>query len=472
VLGLVAEGRSNKGIGERLGIAERAVQKHVTAIFTKLELAPGEDDNRRILAVLAYLQPGRPAALMIGLTLVTVVAVLGSGLKTTTTDQIRADYVVDGKGAHRRHLGIGLGVFPAALLTRACRTTASRSRCRSRRWRASLVAALPHTQRGGAGASGGCDPCRRHSIHRREALSMEEDGIARARAGDVELAYETFGAPSDPAVVLVMGLGTQMLHWPDDFCAALVGAGLFVVRFDNRDTGLSTHLHDAPAPDLGALMAGDPSSAAYTLSDMARDTAGLLDALGLHGAHLVGASMGGMIAQVMAIEHPDRVMTLTSIMSTTGDRRVGEPTQAAMGALLAPPARTREEALARAVAGYRIIGSPGFTPDEAGVMDRAGRAFDRAHDPQGVGRQLAAVIASPDRTERLRGLRVPALVVHGRDDPLVGVSGGEATAAAIPGAVLVVVDGMGHDLPRAAWPEIIGPIAALVARAEDERRAA
>jgi pimeloyl-ACP methyl ester carboxylesterase len=205
---------------------------------------------------------------------------------------------------------------------------------------------------------------------------------------------------------------------------------------------------------------------------MAADAVGLLDALGIESAHVVGASMGGMIAQAVAIEHPERVRSLTSIMSTTGDRRVGDATQEAIGALMAPPARTREEAIERAVAGSRIIGSPGYELDEAAVRDRSGRAFDRAHDPLGVARQFVAVLASPDRTPGLRSLRVPTLVIHGREDPLVRLSGGEATAAAIPGSDLVVIDGMGHDLPRALWPRLTDLIIGLVERVEPARRAA
>ena len=290
--------------------------------------------------------------------------------------------------------------------------------------------------------------------------------IRYAPAGDVELAYETFGDRDDPPVLLIMGLATQMLGWPDEFCEALAGRGLYVVRFDNRDIGLSTHLHDAPAPDLQAARKGDTSSASYTLSDMAADTAALLDALGIGSAHLVGASMGGMIAQTVAIEHPQRVRSLTSIMSTTGNREVGGASQEALGALLAPPARNREEAVERAIAAFKIIGSPGYTLDEAALRERAGLSFDRAHDPAGVARQLVGILASGDRTPRLRQLDVPALVIHGEADPLIAVSGGRATAEAIPDAELLVIDGMGHDLPRDLWPRITGAIARLVERAE------
>jgi pimeloyl-ACP methyl ester carboxylesterase len=300
-----------------------------------------------------------------------------------------------------------------------------------------------------------------------------EDGIQRADVGGgIELAYERFGDPSDPPLLLIMGLATQMLGWPDELCAGLAERGLSVIRFDNRDVGLSTHLHDAPPPDLAQALAGDTSSASYTLSDMAADTAGLLDALGVESAHVVGASMGGMIAQTLAIEHPQRVRTLTSIMSTTGDPGVGGASQQALGVLLAPPARDRAEAIERTVATFRVIGSPGYEFDEAGLRERAGLSFDRAYDPVGVGRQLLAILAYGDRTPRLRELRVPTLVIHGEEDPLVRVSGGRATAAAIPGAELVVVDGMGHDLPRALWPAIIERIVALVERGEGERLAA
>jgi pimeloyl-ACP methyl ester carboxylesterase len=280
------------------------------------------------------------------------------------------------------------------------------------------------------------------------------------------LAYERFGDPADPPVLLIMGLGTQMIAWPLGFCEGLVGRGLDVIRFDNRDVGLSTHMHDAPKADVAAAWGGDFSSASYTLWDMADDTAGLLDELGLESAHIVGASMGGMIAQCLAIAHRSRVRSLTSIMSTTGASDVGHPTEAAMGALLAPPATTREEAIERALSGARVIGSPGFELDEAAVTERAGNSFDRGHDPPGVARQLVAIAATGDRTARLRELSVPTLVIHGADDPLVNRNGGEATAAAIPGARLVLLDGMGHDLPRALWPEIVDLIATHVAAAE------
>jgi len=294
---------------------------------------------------------------------------------------------------------------------------------------------------------------------------MQSSGIQRARVGDLDLAYETFGDAGDPPVLLVMGLATQMIGWPDDFCAGLAARGHFVVRFDNRDIGLSTHLHSARAADVLAVLAGDTSSVPYALADLADDTVGLLDALGLDAVHVVGASMGGMIAQLVALRHPERVRSLTSIMSTTGDPTVGGPSEAALAVLLAPPAGDREGAVRRVVDTYRVIGSPGFEFDESVVRDRAGLSFDRAYDPAGVARQLGAVLTTPDRTRDLEAVSVPTLVIHGSADALVNVDGGRAPAAAVPGAELFVVEGMGHDLPREVWPEITDRICALIDRA-------
>jgi pimeloyl-ACP methyl ester carboxylesterase len=294
---------------------------------------------------------------------------------------------------------------------------------------------------------------------------MQSSGIQRARVGDLDLAYETFGNAGDPPVLLVMGLATQMIGWPDDFCAGLADRGHFVVRFDNRDTGLSTHLDSAGAADVLAVLGGDSTSVPYALADLADDTVGLLDALGLDDVHVVGASMGGMIAQLVAVRHPARVRSLTSIMSTTGDPSVGGPSDAALAVLLAPPAGDRENAVQRVVDTYRVIGSPGFEFDESSVRDRAGLSFDRAYDPAGVTRQLGAILTTPDRTRDLKAVSVPTLVIHGSEDALVNVSGGRATAAAVPGAELVVVDGMGHDLPREVWPELTDRICALIERA-------
>jgi pimeloyl-ACP methyl ester carboxylesterase len=295
---------------------------------------------------------------------------------------------------------------------------------------------------------------------------MQSSGVQQAQVGELEIAYETFGEPDDTPVLLVMGLATQMVGWPDDFCRGLADRGLFVVRFDNRDIGLSTHLDDAGAPDIMTVLGGDHSSVPYGLADLADDTVGLLDALGLGSAHVVGASMGGMIAQLVALRHPARVRSLTSIMSTTGDPAVGAPAEAAMAVLLAPPASDREGAVQRAVDTYRVIGSPGFEFDETGLRERAGLSFDRAYDPAGVARQLAAILTTADRTPDLARITAPTLVIHGAEDALVNVSGGRATAAAIPDAELLVVDGMGHDLPREVWPELLDRITALIGRAE------
>lgn len=280
----------------------------------------------------------------------------------------------------------------------------------------------------------------------------------------IDIAYERFGDRTAPPVLLIMGLGAQLIVWPDAFCDQLVGRGLQVIRFDNRDAGQSTHFKQAPFPNIPAVMGGDRSTAPYTLSDMAADTVSLLDTLGIERAHLVGASMGGFIAQTVAIEHPARVLSLTSIMSSTGDRTVGQAQPAAMSIFTASPATSREEAIQRALEASKLIGSPGFPFEPERVAAVAGRAYDRGFDPAGIVRQAAAVIASGDRTPRLRDLRVPTLVIHGLADPLVDPSGGRATAAAIPGARLVEIDGMGHSIPLPLVPRLVDEIAAHVSR--------
>ncbi|MEA2353316.1 MAG: hypothetical protein QOJ14_1730 [Thermoleophilaceae bacterium] len=293
--------------------------------------------------------------------------------------------------------------------------------------------------------------------------------VERAQANGIEIAYEAFGEASDPPLMLIMGIGSQMINWPEGFCEELVGRGLYVVRFDNRDAGESTHLDEAGKVDISAVLNGDTSSAPYTLSDMADDVAGLLDALEIDGAHIVGASMGGMIAQTFALEHGDRTRSLISIMSTTGDPELPGATEEAQAVLLQPSAQSREELIERSVASYRVLGSPGFEIDEDYLRERAGRSWDRGYDPPGFGRQLAAIYASGNRSERLRSLRVPTLVIHGEDDPLIRLTSGQATAAAIEGAELLTIPGMGHDLPRGAWPQIVDAMAALVERVERER---
>ena len=287
--------------------------------------------------------------------------------------------------------------------------------------------------------------------------------------GDIEVAYNTLGDATDPPVVLISGLGAQLIAWEDDFCQQLVDRGLFVIRFDSRDVGLSSHLADRPT-SASAETAGAAPAAFYTLAQMAADTAGLIDNLGLGSAHVVGISLGGMIAQILAIEHPERVRSLTSIMSTTGHNQVGQPTDVARALFLLPPVTTREDAIDRAMLFNRTVGSPAYPTDETELRDRAVRAFDRAVNPQGVARQLAAAMTTPDRTEDLLRLDLPTLVIHGAEDPVIAVSGGQATAEAIPGAELVVIEGMGHDLPRPLWPTVAERIAALVARAQPRPR--
>jgi pimeloyl-ACP methyl ester carboxylesterase len=289
---------------------------------------------------------------------------------------------------------------------------------------------------------------------------------ATVASNGIEIAYETFGAPDARPLLLVMGLGAQMLAWHPELCAALAVKDFFVIRYDNRDVGLSTHLHHAAPPNLLAAWGGDFSSASYRLEDMAKDAVGLLDALGLHRAHVVGASLGGMIAQTMAITHPERVGSLTSIMSTPWIG-IGSPTPAARAALLAPPPTNRAEAIERAVRNQKILGSPGYPMDEAWIREIAGQAYDRGFDPLGVARQQLAIYASGDRTTALAHVRAPALVVHGDADPLVQLPGGQATAAALPDAELLVIPGMGHNLPRAIWPTLVAAISRLADRVGD-----
>lgn len=283
----------------------------------------------------------------------------------------------------------------------------------------------------------------------------------------IDLAYDRRGDPNDPAVLLIMGLGAQLVHWPTGFLDALIAQGLHIVRFDNRDAGRSTHLSDVPKPDLAAAMGGDLSSVPYTLSDMAADAVGLLDHLGIARAHVVGASMGAAIAQVMAIEHPARIRSLTSMMFTTGEAGVGQIHPDASKALFAdPPPQTKEEAVAQALRRAPIVRSPAFPTPPEQLAETAALAWERGHDETAIARQAAAVVASGDRSQQLRQLSVPALVVHGTRDVICDVSGGKATAAAIPGAELVLIDGMGHDIPPALWDRIAAHIAATVRRAE------
>jgi pimeloyl-ACP methyl ester carboxylesterase len=283
-------------------------------------------------------------------------------------------------------------------------------------------------------------------------------GESFCRVGDIDLCYETFGDPADPAVLLIMGLATQMLGWDEDFCAELASRGFFVVRYDNRDIGRSTILGEAPIPTLGQIIRRDKGAASYTLAEMAADGVGLLDHLGIERAHVVGASMGGMIAQTIAARRPERVLSLVSIMSSTGSRWRGQPALRTYSKFLRPMPSDRAGYIDQAADLFAWIGSPGFDRDEPALRDLLGRMYDRGHDAGSSARQLAAILASGNRTVELRRITAPTVVIHGTADKLVGPSGGRATARAIPGARLVTIDGMGHDLPRGVWPQILDAI--------------
>ncbi|MBX3024384.1 alpha/beta hydrolase [bacterium] len=292
----------------------------------------------------------------------------------------------------------------------------------------------------------------------------------------IRLAYQEFGDPRATPMLLIMGLGAQMILWRDDFCETLAGRGYRVIRFDNRDVGESTWMDDLGMPDvlgvLGAIAARQPVQAPYLLRDMAADAAGLLAALAIDSAHVVGASMGGMIAQTLALDAPARVRSLTSIMSSTGNPDLPQPRPDAMAVLLTPPPADREGAIARGVEVFRTIGSPGFPFDEPEIRRLAALSYDRGFNPVGTARQLVAILASGSRVERLRELRRPTLVIHGTDDPLVPFAAGQDTASAVPGARLLAIEGMGHDMPRPVWPRMIDAICELAERAESAMDAA
>jgi pimeloyl-ACP methyl ester carboxylesterase len=282
------------------------------------------------------------------------------------------------------------------------------------------------------------------------------------RANGIELCYEIFGSPDAEPLVLIMGLGAQMIHWDDEFCRQLAARGFRVIRFDNRDIGKSTQMTGGKR--LGALellklkLFKTPVDAPYKLYDMATDTISLLDALHIKSAHIVGASMGGMIAQEIAIVFPERVCSLTSIMSTTGNPKVPGPTREASALLMAPPVTTRDEFIVRFAQTWKLLRVGSFPQDEALDRDRAIRTFERGLHPAGVGRQLRAILASGSRKERLAKVKAPTLVIHGTVDPLVRPEGGKDTAASIPGAKLLMIEGMGHALPIPMWPQIIDAI--------------
>jgi len=292
--------------------------------------------------------------------------------------------------------------------------------------------------------------------------SSDQQPPQMARANGIELCYEIFGDAGAEPILLIMGLGGQMIYWDDDFCRLLAERGFRVIRFDNRDIGKSSKLSGGKR--LGAIellklrVLNIPVAAPYTLLDMAKDTTGLLDTLGIKSAHLVGMSMGGMIAQEIAISFPDRVRSLTSIMSSTGNPKTPQPTREAMAVLTAPPPTTREEYFARHAQTWKVLRGGSFPEDEALDRARAERNYERGLNPAGTGRQLRAILASGSRKERLASVTAPTLVIHGTIDPLARPEGGKDTAASIPGAKLLMIEGMGHALPIRMWPQIIDAI--------------
>ena len=289
----------------------------------------------------------------------------------------------------------------------------------------------------------------------------------------IDICHETFGSADDPAVLLVMGLGGPMGWWSPQFCELLAERGFFVIRYDNRDTGRSTKLrqHKVGKGDVVRAFTGLPLigrvKAPYSLSDLADDAVGLLDHLGIERAHLAGVSMGGMIAQTLAIEHPERALSLTSIMSTTGRRTVGFQHPKVYPVMLSSAGRTRDAYVERSLKGTKVISSPAFPSDEATARDRAYETYDRGWTASGVTRQMLAVLTQPDRTKALGELDLPTVVIHGLNDPLVHKSGGKATADAIPGAEHLEIAGMAHDLPAQLFTTIVDAIARTAARADD-----
>jgi pimeloyl-ACP methyl ester carboxylesterase len=285
--------------------------------------------------------------------------------------------------------------------------------------------------------------------------------MATLEVGDVELCYDLRRSGDEPVILLISGLGGQLISWDEPLCDLLVDQGFGVLRFDNRDTGLSTSFDSVGEAklELSADMTVDRASAPYDLVDMAGDAAGLLGELGIAAAHVVGVSMGGMIAQQLAISYPERVLSLCSIMSMTGAPDSEPPSADALRVLIAPPPEGRDDYVENQVKVWKVIGSPGFSFDEARIRSRALAAYDRSFRPAGVGRQLMAVLASPDRTAALGNLRIPTLVIHGEEDPLVRPSGGTATAEAVPGSTIMRIPGMGHDIPQQIWRDVVTAIA-------------
>jgi pimeloyl-ACP methyl ester carboxylesterase len=285
--------------------------------------------------------------------------------------------------------------------------------------------------------------------------------MSQAAAHGIRIEYETIGDPAARPLLLIGGLADQLIHWDDDLCADLAKRGHYVIRFDNRDAGLSTKCDEAEQTNLVRRTGGGKNSPLYTLDDMADDAVGLLDALGIGKAHICGASMGGMIAQTVAIRHPSRVLSLISIYSTTGSRDLPPPKPEVMELLLAPAPRERDAYIQHMAALFKAMAGRGFAFDEAWTRMITGRAYDRSFSPEGTARQVHAVMTQGDRRNALASVTAPTLVIHGTDDPVVPVEAGKDTAEAIPGARLMLIEGMGHDLPHGgAWPGIVEAIAA------------
>lgn len=317
-----------------------------------------------------------------------------------------------------------------------------------------LLAACGHSPRRSSQPPESCQPW--HSV----------------RANGIDIEYETFGEEGNPPLLLIMGLSVQMVFWDEEFIEQLVRRGFRVIRFDNRDVGRSTHLRAAGAPSAQSSQgpaAGRPPDAPYLLSDMAADAVGLLDALGIKAAHVVGSSMGGMIAQELTIRYPERVLSLTSIMSTTSDPSLPgpKPEMLPLFELISRPASDREQAIEQGMKLFRAIAGPGYPVDETALRKKLALSYERCYDPEGTVRQQAAIMASGSRKQALASVRVPTLVIHGKEDPVIPVEAGIDTARTIPGAELLVVEGMGHDLPREVWPRIAEAIAANAARTHD-----
>lgn len=283
--------------------------------------------------------------------------------------------------------------------------------------------------------------------------------MSNVEANGIQIEYETFGDPKEPPLLLIIGFAGQLIFWDDELCEQLAQHGHYIIRFDNRDVGLSSKLGEAGVPDIGALLRGEAIDPPYTIEDMADDAVGLLDAIGIEKSHICGMSMGGMIAQAVAINHPQQVLSLISIYSTTGNPELPPPTPEAMEVLLSTPPVEREANIEHAIKLFRKIAGPGFPFDEKWHRKLAGQAYDRAFYLEGAARQLAAIFTQKNRKPALASVSVPTLVIHGSDDPLVTVEGGRDTAEAVPGAELIIIGGMGHDLPHGgAWPQIIDAI--------------